>query len=47
MTYSYDAETLLESSLKTLKTQKYNTICAMGELLAESKSTGRYDSLDC
>ena len=47
MTYSYDAETLLESSLKTLKTQKYNTICAMGELLAESKSTGRYDALYC
>ena len=47
MTYSYDIKTLLDSALKTLKSQKYNTICAMGELLAESKSTGRFDALYC
>ena len=29
MTYNYDVETLLESAMKTLKSQKYNTICAM------------------
>lgn len=47
MTYNYDVETLLESAMKTLKSQKYNTICAMGELLAESRATGRYDALYC
>ena len=47
MQYTYDAETLLESSLKTLKAQKYNTAYAMGELLVKSKDTGRFDSMYC
>lgn len=46
-TYDYDLETLLDTSLSSLNSQKYYTIRAMGELLLTAKETGRYDSLYC
>ena len=47
LTYDYDLENMLESGLTTMKTQKYNAICAMGKLLADSATTGRLGAMYC
>lgn len=45
--YNYDIEALLESSLDSMITQKYQTIAAMGELLLKANETGRINALYC
>lgn len=42
LSYDYDLEDMIESSLKSLKAQKYNTIRAMGELLKSEKRQGAF-----
>lgn len=47
LTYDYNVEDMLDSGLKTMKTQKYNAICAMGELLVNASKTGRLGAMYC
>ncbi|MCR4662153.1 MAG: hypothetical protein K5765_09190 [Clostridia bacterium] len=45
--YSYDINTIIESARNSLTTEKYRVAMAMGKLLMDSKTTGRYDALYC
>lgn len=45
--YSYDAKTLIESSTKSLTTERYRIAMAMGELLKNANTSGRIDALYC
>lgn len=47
MSYDYDMENMLESGLKTMQTQKYNAIIAMGDLLVKAADTTRLSSMYC
>ena len=46
-TYSYEIDTLVESAINTLQTEKYTAIISMGQLLKNAATSGRLDALYC
>ena len=46
-TYSYEIDTLVESAISTLQTEKYTAIMSMGQLLKNATTSGRKEALYC